>query len=52
MRKKKTALYLTPKQVKELKQLAKQLDVPMSQLVRHGIEMVLRHYAKKGDLTP
>jgi len=45
-RKIKTALYLSPKQIKQLKKLALRLDVPMSQLIRQGIDMVLQKHKK------
>jgi len=42
----KTALFLNPQQVRQLKKLAKRLDVSMSHLVREGIKLVIAKYSK------
>jgi len=43
----KTALFLNPKEVQQLKHIAKRLDVSMSHLVREGVKMVIRKYSNK-----
>jgi Ribbon-helix-helix domain len=43
----KTALFLNPKEVRQLKQIAKRLDVSMSHLVREGVKMVIKKFANK-----
>jgi hypothetical protein len=41
MRKVKTALYLSPKQIAALKKISKRLDIPMSQIIRQGIDLAI-----------
>jgi Ribbon-helix-helix domain len=45
-RKIKTALYVAPKQIEALKKIAARLDVPMSQLIREGINLAIQKYKK------
>jgi hypothetical protein len=41
MRKIKTALYLSPKQIAVLKKISKRLDIPMSQIIRQGVDLAI-----------
>ena len=41
-RKIKTALYLSPKQISALKKISKHLDIPMSQIIRQGVDMAIK----------
>ncbi len=40
--------YLKPEQHKALKKLSKQLDRPMQEFLREGLDMALKKYEKKG----
>jgi len=44
----KTALYITPRQIRALKAIAKQREIPMSQVIREGINLVIQ----KNEKTP
>jgi len=46
-KKTKTALFLNPKEVAQLKKLATRLDVSMSHLVREGVKLVIKKYSKQ-----
>jgi hypothetical protein len=46
-RKIKTALFLSPHQIKSLKQIAQKQDVSMARLVREGADLVIKKYTKK-----
>jgi predicted DNA-binding protein len=48
-KKMKTALFLNPKDLAQLKKLAKKLDVSTSYLIREGIKATLRKYKKQVD---
>jgi post-segregation antitoxin (ccd killing protein) len=43
----KTALFLNVEDARQLRQIAKRLDVSASHLVREGIKLVIKKYSKK-----
>lgn len=42
-----TTVYLTPEQDSFLKQLHQQLKIPMAELIRQGVDLILEHHKDK-----
>ena len=42
---KKTSIYMDPDTMKKLKQISKRTMIPMSALIRKGVEQVIKEYS-------